>query len=93
VSHEQAKACIERLMTDQAFRDKVLGMEDVTERLQYVNAEGFACTAAEIESMSAEVTDAEATSVVGGAIYDNFRCEMGVTPRSIKNAFVGQKLR
>jgi predicted ribosomally synthesized peptide with nif11-like leader len=66
MSQEQARACIEKMKTDEAFRAKVLAVEDVTARVALINAEGFECSEAEIEAVSAELSEAELNAVSGG---------------------------
>ena len=41
MSVEQAKAFIEKMNTDEAFRARVLAVEDVAARVELINAEGF----------------------------------------------------
>jgi predicted ribosomally synthesized peptide with nif11-like leader len=63
MSLEQAKLFIERLKTDEAFRAKIMAVVDVAERLRLANAEGFDCTEEEINTVSAEVSDADLEGV------------------------------
>ena len=66
MSLEQAKHFIERMKNDEAFRTKIMGVDDVTERLRLANADGYDCTQEEIKSASAELSDVEVDGVAGG---------------------------
>ena len=65
MSLEQAKAFIERMKTDDAFREKVLAIEAVTGRLACIQAEGFDCTPEEIN----EAGWAEVEGVLGRGLW------------------------
>lgn len=80
MSQEQAKACIEKMKTDEAFRAKVLAVEKVAARMQLINAEGFACSAEEIEAVSAELMDADLARVAGGGVGVGGNTWMPVKP-------------
>ena len=56
MSVEQAKAFIERLKTDEAFREKVMAIEDAAGRIACIRVEGFECTEAEINEVGTEGT-------------------------------------
>ena len=66
MSLEQAKACIEKLKTDEAFRASVLATEGVAARVRLVNREGFACGAEELKAASTELSDEDLNGVSGG---------------------------
>ena len=66
MSQEQAKKFIERMKTDEAFKAKIMAVEDVAERIKLAKAEGFDFTEDEVKSMSAELSDAEVSAVAGG---------------------------
>jgi len=68
MTEEAARACVERMKTDDAFREKVLAAESVDERIAIINAEGFACTADELKAHADELGDAEMATVVGGLL-------------------------
>ena len=72
MSVEQATACVEKLKSDAAFRAKVMAEEDVEARLALIGAEGFDCSAEEIEEIGLvqELEDAELDRVVGGACWE-----------------------
>ena len=48
MSVEQAKAFIVRMKTDEAFREKVMAIEDAAGRIACIRGEGFECTEEEI---------------------------------------------
>ena len=48
MSLEQAKALIERMKTDEAFREKVMAIEDAAGRIACIQNEGYECTEKEI---------------------------------------------
>ena len=49
MSHEAAQAFIEKRKSDEAFRARVMAVEDVAGRLELINAEGFDCTVEEVD--------------------------------------------
>mgnify|MGYP006291018715 CR=1 FL=1 len=62
MSVEQAKAFIERMKTDEAFREKVMSIEDAASRIACIQGEGFDCTAEEINEVSQE----DSSQLAGG---------------------------
>ncbi|KAA6232580.1 Nif11-like leader peptide family natural product precursor [Chlorobium phaeovibrioides] len=48
MSVEQAKAFIEKMKTDEAFREKIMAIVTPEERLKAIGAAGFECTGEEI---------------------------------------------
>ena len=64
MSADQAKAFVEKMKSDEAFRTKVMA-EDVATRMALIVAEGFDCSAEEIGALQ-ELGDAELSGVVGG---------------------------
>ncbi len=66
MSQEDARACVEKMKTDAVFRGRVLGAPDLPARTQLINAEGFACSAEEVDALAAELTDEEVGGVSGG---------------------------
>lgn len=50
MSVEQAKAFIEKMKTDEAFREQIMAIENPVERLSAINLAGFDCNAEEISS-------------------------------------------
>lgn len=65
MSAEQAKAFVEKMKSDEAFRARVIAEEDVEARMALIVAEGFDCSAEEIASLQ-ELGEAELSGVVGG---------------------------
>jgi predicted ribosomally synthesized peptide with nif11-like leader len=51
MSLDQAKAFIEKMKSDVAFRERVLAIDDVAERFQLINSEGYECSEAEINEV------------------------------------------
>ncbi len=68
MSRKAARAFIARMQTDEAFRTRVLAAKDVVARQRLINAEGFACTVADIESLNKELTEEDLASVSGGVL-------------------------
>ena len=66
MSMEQAKLFIERMMKDDAFRTRIMAVDDVAERMQLVKTEGYDCTSEEIESAVLELSDVTVEGVAGG---------------------------
>jgi predicted ribosomally synthesized peptide with nif11-like leader len=75
MSLEAAKALIEKMKTDEAFAKKVMSVEDVTERVALINAEGFDCTAEEIKAVQSELSDDELDDIAGGWCLIKFGCD------------------
>lgn len=48
MSAEHAKAVIERMKSDIAFKVHILSIKDVDEKIKYINSEGFICSVEEI---------------------------------------------
>ena len=65
MSEEQAKAFVEKMRSDDAFRAKVMAEEDVEARMALIGAEGFDCSAEEIGALQ-ELGEAELGRAVGG---------------------------
>ena len=66
MSQEQARALIERMKSDQAFREKVYAVGDVEGRLALVHAEGYDCSAEEIARERPQSGEDELDRVAGG---------------------------
>ena len=62
MSVEQAKAFIERMKTDEAFREKIMATETPEARLSVIKDAGFECTAEEIN----EAADIGIGTIAGG---------------------------
>lgn len=65
MSIEQAKAFSERMKTDEAFHEKVMAIDDAAGRIAFIQAEGFYCTAGEINEICVDID-----SIAGGTIGD-----------------------
>lgn len=66
MSIESAKAFIERMKTDEEFRNRVTKAETAEARKAIVEAEGFDFTKDEIEKVRIELSDDELDLVTGG---------------------------
>jgi predicted ribosomally synthesized peptide with nif11-like leader len=55
MSVEQAKAFIEKMKTDEAFREQIMAIETPEGRLKAIGAAGFDCTGDEVNEASADV--------------------------------------
>ena len=73
MSADQAKAFVEKMKSDEAFRARVMAEEDVEARLALIGAEGFDCSAEEIGALQ-ELGDAELDGVAGGGWCDIAGC-------------------
>jgi predicted ribosomally synthesized peptide with nif11-like leader len=71
MSLDQAKAFIEKLETDEAFRDHLIDIEedDFSGRLAFINSHGFTCTEEEIESVLIHINDPELRTLVEAWLY------------------------
>ena len=76
MSAEQAKACVEKLKSDEAFRARVMALEDVDARMALIAAEGFDCSAEEIGALQ-ELRDADLSGVAGGGCGVDCHCLAG----------------
>jgi len=65
MSVDQAKAFVEKMKSDEAFRARVLAEEDVAARMEIIGAAGFDCSAEEIAALQ-ELGEAELSGAVGG---------------------------
>ena len=72
MSVEQAKAFIERMKSDEAFREKVMAIEDAAGRLACIQGEGFDCEAEEINEAVGALAGTD--RIIGGDLPS------GVTP-------------
>ena len=65
MSVDHAKAFVEKMKSDEAFRERVMAVEDVEARMALIRDEGFDCSAEEIGAAQDD-WDAELDDVVGG---------------------------
>jgi predicted ribosomally synthesized peptide with nif11-like leader len=68
MTEEAADRFIARLDKDEAFRKEVFATEVGEDRLAYVTGEGFGLTAQELVDATAQLTDADLSSVQGGRV-------------------------
>ena len=54
---ELAKAFVEKLKRDETFRDTVVMIENVEEKLEYINQEGFIFTSDELDTAVSSILD------------------------------------
>jgi predicted ribosomally synthesized peptide with nif11-like leader len=54
-----------RMSADETFRAKVMGLNNMDERMKLINSEGFDCTAEEVAAASTELSEEELDMVVG----------------------------
>ncbi|MBL7203353.1 MAG: Nif11-like leader peptide family natural product precursor [Desulfobacteraceae bacterium] len=66
MSQEAAKALVEKLKTDEEFRKKIMGVEDLKQRINLVNEEGFDVTEDEIRQEWQALSEEELKNVFGG---------------------------
>ncbi len=57
MSQEQARVFLEKMKTDDAFREVVVGIEDVDTKLEYTNQKGFSFTSNELEVAALSMID------------------------------------
>ena len=65
MSKEAAQAFVEKMKSDEAFRERVMAVQDVEARMALIVAEGFDCSADEIGSLQ-ELAELDLSGVVGG---------------------------
>ncbi len=70
MSIESAKAYIERLKTDEEFRERVKAAKDSEARIALVKAEGFDFSAEDISAVKGELSDDELDGLAGGWGWD-----------------------
>ncbi|TCD47945.1 Nif11-like leader peptide family natural product precursor [Chlorobium sp. N1] len=70
MSREQAKAFVEKMKTDEAFREKIMAIETPEERLKAIRAAGFECTGEEINEVQGVSLPPGAVVGGGGGIWN-----------------------
>ena len=70
MSIESAKALIEKMKTDEGFRNKAEAIKDSDEFVSFAKSEGFDCTQDEIKQVSEELSDQELDAAAGGVNID-----------------------
>ncbi len=66
MSLDQAKAFIEKMKSDEAFRNRIAAIEGVDARLAAASDAGFQVTEAEVKEVQSELTDEELDAAAGG---------------------------
>ena len=66
MSLDQAKAFIEKMKSDEAFRNRITAIEGVDARLAAARDAGFQVTEAEVKEVQSELTYDELDQVAGG---------------------------
>ena len=56
MSLDKAKVFIEKMKSDVAFKERVLAIEDVAERFNFIKSEGFECSEAEVKEVTGAVS-------------------------------------
>ena len=69
MSIESAKAFIERMKTDEEFRNSVGEIATAEERMEYVKGAGFDFTKGELDEITDELTDEQLRDSSGGVGY------------------------
>ncbi|NTW56322.1 MAG: Nif11-like leader peptide family natural product precursor [Chlorobiaceae bacterium] len=67
MSLEQAKACIEKMKSDESFRKDILSLDDIDLRVRAVNDAGYSCTAEELQQVSSKLMPESFEAVSGGS--------------------------
>jgi len=68
MSLDQARAFIEKMKSDEAFRNRIIAIEDVDARLEAASDAGFEFTEAEIKSVQSELSDDDLDQAAGGGV-------------------------
>ncbi len=74
MSLESAKAFMEKLKSDEAFRSKVAACKNPEERLALAKQEGFTFTSEEFQQVKDQLSEEELETVVGGTEIAN-KCD------------------
>jgi len=67
MSVDQARAFIEKMKSDEAFRDRIMAIEAVDARLAAASDAGFEFTEAEVKEVQSELSDDDLDQAPGGA--------------------------
>lgn len=73
---EAVRDFLERMKSDGAFRDRILGTADPGEREMVIRAEGFDCTLEEVEAQNMLLSDAELNMTGGYGCVGDFKCDV-----------------
>jgi len=66
MSIDQARAFIVKIKTDEAFRDRIMAIEDVDDRIAAASGAGFEFTEAEVKEVQSELSDEDMDAAAGG---------------------------
>ena len=66
MSLDQARAFIEKMKSDEAFRNRIVAIEDVDARLVAASEAGFEFTKEELKEVQSELSDDELDQAAGG---------------------------
>ena len=66
MSLDQAKAFIEKMKSDEAFRNRILAIEGIDARLAAASVAGFQVTEAEVKEAQSELTEDELDAAAAG---------------------------
>ena len=72
MSLDSAKVFIEKMKSDEAFRNRVMTIKGVDERRQFMSSEGFDFTQDEHMQVSQELSDEQLDAVAGGQTIDEW---------------------
>ncbi len=67
MSRASLASFILRMKTDAAFCERILAEADLAARIELIRAEGYDCSAAEIEAEASRLEDGSLEAVSGGA--------------------------
>ncbi len=67
MSLDQARAFLEKMKSDEAFRNRIFAIEDVDARLVAASEAGFEFTEEEVKEVHSELSDDELDQAAGGA--------------------------
>jgi predicted ribosomally synthesized peptide with nif11-like leader len=70
MTDQAVEALLERMKTDEAFRERVLTQTDREARLDLVRAEGFDVDAEELAARVAQLSDRDLAQAVGAGYED-----------------------
>ncbi len=68
MSLDQARLFIEKMKSEEAFRDRILAIKDVDARLAAASEAGFEFTEEEVKEVQSELSDDQLDGVSGGKV-------------------------
>ncbi len=63
---EDAKLFIEKMKSDEAFRSKIMEVDDIHSRMMRIKELGYDCTLEEIREVSERLSEGDLDKVAGG---------------------------